>query len=223
MQLLYMARRRPDGWLVEALREMGHAVELGEWGAEAAALATEGGYDLVLADLAQVEPETVAALSEASPMLVVVADAADAAERAAALRAGAEACLVRPLHLIEVQTRLMAMSRHADRARAAEAHRPGVKLDRGTHRLALGGREARLSGDELRLVAYLFRREGQVVDLQTLDRHLAGEESEPRPERVRSLVARLRAKLRRDLGAPLIHSVRGQGYVLRAEAAPDLK
>jgi DNA-binding response OmpR family regulator len=125
--------------------------------------------------------------------------------------------LVRPLHLIEVQTRLMALARHADRLRAPEARRAGLALDRATHRLALGSREAGLSPIEFRLVAYLLRRQGEVVDLPTLDRQLSGEAPEPQPERVRSLVSRLRAKLRRELGAPLIHSVRGHGYVLRLE------
>jgi DNA-binding response OmpR family regulator len=219
MQLLYTSPRRPDGWLIEALRQMGHAVEVGEWAPETAVLAGDGGYDIVLADVARLDAETVAGLS-GTAALVVVADEAGAGERAAALRAGAEACLVRPLHLIEVQTQLMALYRHVDRLRVRESERAGLRFDRATHRLALDGREAGLSPVEFRLVAYLFRREGQVVDLATLDRHLSGEAPELQPERIRSLISRLRAKLRRDLGAPLVHSVRGHGYVLRLDP-PD--
>jgi DNA-binding response OmpR family regulator len=214
MQLLYMSARGADGWLIEALRQMGHAVEIGEWAPEQAQLAAEGGYDLVLADMPGADAEAIAALGGAAP-LVIVADAAEAAERAAALRAGAEDCFVRPLHLIEVQTRLMAIARHGDRLRAAPARRAGLRLDTATHRLALDGREAGLSPVEFRLMTYLFRRQGQVLDLATLDRHLSGEDPEPQPERIRKLISRLRAKVRRELGAELIHSVRGHGYVLR--------
>lgn len=220
MQLLYTSARRADGWLIEALRQMGHAVEIGEWAPEIAALAAEGGYDLVLADMERPDPPTVAGLAGAAP-LVLVADVADAAERSAALRAGAEDCLVRPLHLMEVQMRLLALARHADRLRAAaEAPRQGLSFDRATHRLGLDGREAGLTPVEFRLVAYLWRRAGEVVDLATLDRHLSGEAPEPQPERIRRLISRLRAKLVRELGAPLVHSVRGHGYVLRLES-PD--
>lgn len=214
MQLLYMSARGADGWLIAALRQMGHAVEVGEWAPEQVQLAAEGGYDLVLADMARADAETVADLSGPTP-LVVVADTAEPADRAAALRAGAEDCFVRPLHLIEVQTRLMAIARHGDRLRPAEAREAGLSFDRGARLLALDGRETGLSPVEFRLMTYLFRRQGQVVDLDTLDRHLSGEASEPAPERIRQLVSRLRAKLRRELGAELIHSVRGHGYVLR--------
>jgi DNA-binding response OmpR family regulator len=220
MQLLYMSAHRADGWLIEALREMHHAVEVGEWGPETAALAADGGYDLVLADVARPDAATVAEISGGTP-LVVLADAADPAEHAAALRAGADLCLVRPLHLIEVQERLMALSRLSDRLRDSQAGRAGLVLDRAARRLVLDGRHTQLSATEFRLVAYLLRREGAVVGLETLDRQLWGELSEPRPERIRSLVSRLRSKLRRTLGAPLIHSLRGHGYVLRLEPAAD--
>jgi DNA-binding response OmpR family regulator len=148
---------------------------------------------------------------------VALADAADPAEHAAALRAGADACLVRPLHLIEVNERLMALARLSDRLRASQTEPSGLVLDRAARRLVLGARAAQLSATEFRLVAYLLRREGAVVDLPTLDLQLSGEVTEPQPDRIRSLVSRLRAKLRSSLGAPLIHSVRGHGYVLRLE------
>jgi DNA-binding response OmpR family regulator len=220
MQLLYMSAHHTDGWLIEALREMGHAVEIGEWDPETAALAADAGYDLVLADVERPDAATVAGIS-GGPPLVVLADAAEPAEHAAALRAGADACLVRPLHLIEVRERLTALARLSDRLRASQAGRRGLVLDRAGRRLVFDTREAQLSATEFRLVAYLLRREGAVVNLETLDRQLWGELPEPQPERIRSLVSRLRAKLRRTLGTPLIHSLRGHGYVLRLEPAGD--
>jgi len=216
MQLIYMSARGADHWLVEGLREMGHVVELAAWGREAAALAAEDGYDLVLADMAALEPGPIACLSSEAPLLVL-ADAAEAADRVAALRAGADACLVRPLHLIEVQTLLMALARMSDRLHASPAERAGLRLDRGARRLSVGSHEAQLSAAEFRLITFLLRREGEVIDLARLDRHLLGGEAEPQPQRIRALITRLRAKLRRDLGAPLIHPVRGHGYVLRLE------
>jgi DNA-binding response OmpR family regulator len=224
VQLIYMNAGRADDWLVEGLREMGHAVERGDWAEETAALAAEDGYDLVLADMARPDPVWAARLGRRAP-LVIVSDAAEPAERAAALRAGADVCLVRPLHLIEVQSRLMAFSRLSDRMRLGPARLAGLQLDRGARRLALGGREVALSPAEFRLVAYLLRREGEVVDLARLDRHLLGGEGEPQPQRVRALISRLRTKLARELGAALIYPVRGHGYVLRVEgpgAGPTL-
>ena len=216
MQLIYMSAHAADHWLVEGLRQMGHVVEQADWALETAAMAAEDGYDLVLADMGRLEPAVVARLSNEAP-LAVVADAAEAAERAAALRAGADACLVRPLHLIEVQTQLMALVRLSDRLRPSPLQRAGLHLDRGARRLSIKERETQLSAAEFQLMTFLLRREGEVVGLDRLDRHLLGAEAEPQPQRIRALITRLRAKLRRDLGTSLIHAVRGHGYVLRLD------
>ena len=213
-----MSAHGADQWLVDGLRQMGHVVEMAGWAHETAAMAAEDGYDLVLADMTALDPELIRRLSSEAP-LMVLADAAEAAERAAALRAGADACLVRPLHLIEVQTRLMALARMSDRLHASPLGLAGLRLDRGARRLSVGAREAQLSAAEFRLVTFLLRREGEVVDLGRLDRHLLGGEAEPQPQRIRALVTRLRAKLRRELGADLIHTVRGHGYVFRLDPA----
>lgn len=213
-----MSAHGADRWLVEGLREIGHVVETADWALETAALAAEDGYDLVLADMPRLDPDLIARLAGEAPLAVLVDDAAPT-ERALALRAGADACLVRPLHLIEVQTQLMALVRLSDRLRPSALQGAGLRLDRGARRLSIGGRECQLSAAEFRLMTFLLRREGEVVDLARLDRHLLGAEAEPQPQRIRALVNRLRAKLRRDLGADLIHAVRGHGYVLRSDTA----
>jgi two-component system OmpR family response regulator len=218
MQLIYMSARGADQWLIEGLRQMGHIVEVAGWGQETAALAAEDGYDLVLADMVRPDAELIARLSSEAP-LAVLTDAAEGAERVAALKAGADCCLVRPLHLIEVQTQLMALVRLSDRLRPSPLRSAGLQLDRGARRLSIGAREAQLSAAEFRLVTFLLRREGEVVDLARLDRHLLGGLDEPQPQRIRALIAGLRSKLRRELGAPLVHAVRGHGYVLRLDTA----
>src|ERR1700754_3972661 len=111
MQLLYVTRHTPDRWLLDAVRQMGHVAEAAEWSPETAALAEADGHDLILADMVRPVPADAAELLAGSTPVVVVADAARPEERAAVLRAGADDCLTRPLHLIEVQTRLMALAR----------------------------------------------------------------------------------------------------------------
>lgn len=215
MQLLYVSDHRVDRWLIRALRQMGHVVEAGDWEAETAATAQDDGHDLILVDMARPEPAGAARLLDGALPVLVLADQADAPARAAILRAGADACLVRPLHLIEVESQLMAMVRRADRPRLALAARAGLVFDRAERTLAAGDRRLALSAQEFQLVAYLFRRQGEVVAVDRLDRHLHGEAAEPRPDQVRAMLTRLRRKLRAGLGRPLIENVRGHGYVLR--------
>lgn len=221
MQLLYVSRHATDLWLLEAVRQMGHVAQASDWRPDTAALAEEDGFDLILADLPRPTPSSAADLFEGAVPVVVVADEARADERAAILRAGADDCLTRPLHLIEVQARLMALARASDRTRPSPAGAAGLRLDRSTRSLALGDRHAPLSPLEFRLAAYLLRREGRVMAAAQIDAHLAGGDGEPRPERIRGLVSRLRAKLSRELGAALIHATPGHGYVLRFDGSPD--
>jgi two-component system OmpR family response regulator len=217
VQILYVSDRRADRWLVRALRQMGHVVELGDWAADTAAIAEEAGHDIILADMARPEPGRAAQLIGGDVPTLVVADEADAAERAAILRAGADACLTRPLHLIEVESRLMALARLTDRLRSAPAAQAGLVFDRSERALALGDQRVSLSAQQFRLVAYLFRRQGEVVGIELLDRHLHGDAAEPRPDQVRAMVTRLRRRLRDGLGRALIENVRGHGYVLRLD------
>lgn len=217
MQLVYASQSRPDRWLIRALEQMGHVVEVVARAEDLAAIAEEDGADIAIVDAPRPDPALDAALLAGPTPVIIVADQADAAERAAILRAGADACLVRPLHLIEVESRLMALVRLSDRQRASSAARAGLVFDRTGRRLTLGEGHVDLSAQEFRLVAYLFRREGEVVETALLDRHLHGEAADPRPDLIRALASRLRGKLKRRLGAPLIHSVRGHGYVLRLD------
>lgn len=217
MQLLYVHQGRADRWLLRALQQMGHVVETARPEEGLAAAAEEDGCDLVLLEMARPDPARSGDLLEGGVPVMVLAEAAEAGERAAILRAGADACLVRPLHLIEVESRLMALVRMSDRARSSPATRAGLVFDRHERSLTLGPGRAELSAQEFRLVAYLFRREGQVIAVERLDRHLHGEAAEPRPDLIRAMAQRLRRRLRERLGAELIHHVRGHGYVLRLD------
>jgi len=215
MQLLYVTEHQRDHWLIQALLQMGHAVEVADWGLEAAEVAREDGYDLILADMARPSVEAARPLFTCDVPVVVVADAADPAERAAILRAGADACLTRPLHLLEVEVRLSALLRATDRRRDSVALGAGIHFDRMARAIAVEDRWVELSPTEFRMMTYLYRRAGSVVEPALLDRHLAGYAADPRPDRVRSLVSRLRRKLQAALGESLIHTVPGHGYVLR--------
>jgi two-component system, OmpR family, response regulator len=155
MHLLYAPSRPPDTYLLKALAEAGHVVEvLADWG-EAQSRAAAEAYDAVLLDAAGLDVPRVRRMAGQArgAAVVALADLATPKERAAILRAGADACFVRPLHFIELELRLEALARRPTVALAA-----GAMALSGAERTARVGDEAlALSPQEFRLLDYLAR------------------------------------------------------------------
>ncbi len=142
----------------------------------------------------------------------------DVTDRVAGLSAGADDYVTKPFSLEEVVLRVRAILR---RAAPAPARQPDtvlryadLELDEDAHRVHRGGRRVDLSPTEFRLLGLLLRNAGRVLSKeQILDRvwsHGFGGDARI----VESYVYYLRKKI--DAGRPpLIHTVRGVGYVLR--------
>ncbi|MDT0442039.1 response regulator transcription factor [Streptomyces johnsoniae] len=142
----------------------------------------------------------------------------DVTDRVAGLSAGADDYVTKPFSLEEVVLRVRAILR---RGAPAPAQAPAtvlryadLELDEDAHRVHRGGRRVDLSPTEFRLLGYLLRNAGRVLSKeQILDRVWSyGFGGDARI--VESYVYYLRKKIDADR-PPLIHTVRGVGYVLR--------
>jgi two-component system OmpR family response regulator len=205
-----------DPYLAHALEEAGHVVEtVADLPGLLFAVEQER-WDLVLveANAAAEIPARRVAEAACGAALVAVTDHASAAERAGILRAGVDACFVRPVHFMELLARLDALARLGG-ARAG-GDTAGLMLDPHGRSARLDGRYVTLSAREYALLERLSLRPGAIVDPGEIARRLWDEADEAGPERLRTLVARLRNKLTAALGRPLIETVRGHGYRLVA-------
>jgi DNA-binding response OmpR family regulator len=214
MRLLYVTDRRPDAYLLKALREAGHMVEATEDPGDAVEVATASEYQAIILDWSSEPLAATATLAAATTALIlVIAPAAEEALRAAVLRAGADACFVRPLAFIELDARLDALARLIQRRRTPAG---GVEMLEAERAVRLGERVIALSPREFRIMAYLAQHAGEVVGLDRLLQQAWGEDAEPRLDLVRACVARLRRKLD-SAGGPAValRTVAGHGYVLQ--------
>ncbi|MFT4048020.1 MAG: response regulator transcription factor, partial [Solimonas sp.] len=142
---------------------------------------------------------------------------------AAVLRAGADACLRRPLNLLELEARIQALLR---RAVIGAGHRcpkrpssSELTIGMRAHIASYGDRELTLPPREHALLFLLGRAADKAVSRDALWQHLWCEESEPRPERIELYVSRLRRRLA-TLGAPnALQTLRGFGYRLQGPVA----
>ncbi len=212
MRLLHILRRPGEVYLAQALAEAGHVVETAADIGEALLVAPAGAFDGLLVEAADLDQVPVAGLVEAAEggVLVIIADQADPADRTRALRAGADACFTRPVHFMELQARLEALVRLAPGGAAASP----LRLDSATRVARFADRELALPASEFRLLDYMSRHAGEVISAAQILEQVWGETGDPKPELVRTLVARLRARLVETFDQPFLVTLRGHGYRL---------
>lgn len=137
-------------------------------------------------------------------------------ERVAGLNAGADDYVVKPFAFAELMARVEAVCRRSmDRPRALlTAGR--LRLDLTTRRVLLGEKEVDLTPTEFSILELLMRHAGQVVTRKMLCEHLWDTDWEGTTNVIEVHINRLRGKLERHASDPLIQTVRGRGYAIRA-------
>jgi two-component system OmpR family response regulator len=214
LRLLHVARRPGEAYLAQALAQAGHVVETATDVGEALLAAPAGAYDGLVVETADLDQVPIARLVQAAEggVLVIVADQADPKARTRALRAGADACFTRPVHFMELEARLSALVRLAPGPAAASP----LVLDPATRTARFDDRDVVLPASEYRLLDYMARHTGEVVTAAQILEQVWGETGDPKPELVRTSVARLRARLLDTFGQPFLVTLRGHGYRLDA-------
>jgi len=172
--------------------------------------------DRLLPDMDGVEVlNTLRSQGIQTPVLVLTA-LGSVEDRVYGLRSGADDYLIKPFAFPELTARLDALSRRAAQ-RPSMTHTVGpLTLDITTRRAARGGREIELSPTEFTVLEYLMRFAGQVVTRKMLSEHVWDDDWDGTTNVIDVHINRLRNKIDRGFDVPLIHTVRGHGYVLRA-------
>jgi two-component system response regulator MprA len=147
-----------------------------------------------------------------APALVLL-DEAGPADRVLALEAGADDVLVAPYDAPELLARLRAIIRRTHGPEQEKLRVDNLAIDVRSHSVRRGEKTISLSRTELALLTTLARHEGTVVPHEMLTRQVWG--TSKSMNTVHTFMSYLRAKVDPPGEIPLIHSVRGVGYVLR--------
>ncbi len=150
---------------------------------------------------------------------VIVLSARDAVgDRVTGLEAGADDYLTKPFSFAELVARLNALVRRAQaQPPTTKLAYGGVTLDLTSRRVERDGVPVPLQPKELALLEYFLRNPGRVLSKTMILQHIWEYAFDPQTNVVDVLVSRLRSKLDRDFGKPLIKTLRGVGYVLRQD------
>jgi two-component system, OmpR family, response regulator len=205
------------------LEREGYAVDIALDGIDGKWRATEATYDAIVLDI--LLPglngfRLCADLRDANnwtPILMLTAKTGEYDE-AEALDTGADDFLSKPFSFVVLLARLRALLRRGRPQRPVQLEVGDLRLDPATRTTSRAGQSISLTAREFAVLEYLARRSGAVVSKRELLDHVWDFDFEGDPNIVEVYVARLRRKLDDPAGQPLIHTVRGAGYLLAADA-----
>ena len=201
--------------LVQALGRAGYAVDHAFDGEEGQFLGETEPYDAVVLDIGLPKVDGVSVLEAwrkaGRTMPVLILTARDGwSEKVRGFDAGADDYVTKPFHLEEVLARLRALTRRATGHASAELVCGPVRLDTKAGRVHVDGAPIKLTSHEYRLLAYLMHHTGRVVSRSEIVEHLYDQDFDRDSNTVEVFVGRLRKKL----GAEIIQTVRGLGYLV---------
>lgn len=186
-------------------------------------------FDLMLLDLmlpGRDGFEALAALRSRSlhtPVLII--SARDALEdRIRGLDAGADDYLVKPFAFPELLARIRALIRRGRADQILRLKVADLEMDLVTRKVCRGGQPLDLTAREFELLEYLLRHDGQIVSREMLARDVwhEGQRATPLDNVIDVHIARLRKKVDSGDGPKLIHTLRGVGFLLRADTSGEI-
>jgi DNA-binding response OmpR family regulator len=214
-------------FLLKGLREHQHVVDLAESGPAGLDQAGHADYDAVLLDLMLPGLDgfslcrALRGQNIAAPVLFLSARD-QVRDRVRALDCGADDYLVKPFAFEELLARLRALDRRGRNRQTSRLLSYGpITIDPANYRVAVSGQVLVLTATEYRLLEYLVRRAEAIVTRDQLAEYVWGGDYDPASNVADVYVGYVRRKLLATQAQPLIHTVRGLGYMLRHEGAPS--
>ena len=217
--LLVEDETRVAGFIAKGLREQAYAVDIASDGEQALYHAAVNQYDIVILDvmLPVKDGHTVCRDLRASgfrtPILMLTArDAVD--DRVEGLDSGADDYLAKPFDFKELLARLRALLRRPAGLRPQVLRVADLTLNTASHAVTRAGKSVSLTAKEYALIEFLVLNQGRVVGREQIGQHVWDENFDPFSNVIDVYIKRLRAKLDTGFSRRLIHTRRGEGYIL---------
>jgi two-component system OmpR family response regulator len=210
------------GQLADSLASNGYQVDVAANGGEALSRGIAGEYAVITIDRMLPDIDGIAVMRRlrdggvAAPILIISA-LGEVDDRVRGLRAGGDDYLVKPFSFVELLARVEALGRRSDTVIKETVLRIGdLAMDLVSRTASRGGKDIWLLPREFQLLEYLVRNEGRIVSRAMLLQHVWDLHFDPSTNIIDVYVGRVRRKVDGQQAYPLIHTVRGIGYCLRA-------
>jgi two-component system OmpR family response regulator len=211
-------------YLVKAFREVGHVADVAHDGEEGLGLALEGEHDVLIVDRMLPKRDglsvigTLRAKKVTTPALILSA-LGQVDDRVKGLRAGGDDYLPKPYSFAELLARVEVLARRRGGRSEEMVYRVAdLELDRMSREVRRGKEKILLQPREFRLLEYLMKHTGQVVTRTMLLENVWDYHFDPQTNVIDVHISRLRSKIDKGFSQPLLHTVRGAGYMIRDSA-----
>lgn len=208
------------GYLVRAMKEHGHTTDLAADGEAGLELAQTEPYDVLIVDRMLPKLDGLSVISNLreaeihTPALVLSA-LGQVDDRVKGLRAGGDDYVAKPYAFSELLARVEALGRRNAPEKSETTYQVGnLVLNRLAHSIERDGQPIALQPREFRLLEYLMQNAGQVVTRTMLLEHVWDYHFDPQTNVIDVHISRLRGKIDKNFDPPLLHTVRGAGYMI---------
>lgn len=215
---------RIASFIRKGMSEAGYVIEHAADGEVGLHMALDNSYDAAIVDLMLPGRDGLSIIDEVRRReirlpVIILSARRSVDERIRGLQAGGDDYLVKPFSFAELLARVQALIRRAtDTSQPTGLTVGDLSIDLLTREVKRGDRRINLQPREFALLEYLMRNAGRIVSKTMIMEHVWDYNFDPHTNVVESRVCRLREKVDRDFAAPMIHTVRGMGYVLRNPA-----
>ncbi|KAA8920661.1 MULTISPECIES: heavy metal response regulator transcription factor [Xanthomonas] len=223
--LIVEDERKTADYLQQGLSEQGCTVDVAYDGIDGQHLALHYDFDVIVLDAMLPGLDGFAilrSLRSVKSTPVIMLTARDSVEdRVKGLREGADDYLIKPFSFIELLARLQVLARRG-RAQESTLLRVGeLQIDMISRKAMRGRQRLDLTAKEFALLAVLARHQGEILSKTAIAEMVWDMNFDSNTNVVEVAIKRLRAKIDVPFDAPLLHTVRGMGYVLeeREDAA----
>ncbi len=213
-------------FLARALREAAWAPDVAATGDSALQSLSANDYDLAVLDLGLPDIDGFEvcrrwrAQGGRTPILMLTARG-ELGDRVSGLDAGADDYMSKPFAVEELLARLRALARRPSASLGVTLEFGDLLLDTAARTARRAGRAIRLTAREYALLEYLMRHPRQVRSRGQILEHVWDDNFDPVANAVDVLVGRVRRKIAQPGEPPLLHTVRGMGYLLSDRPPPD--
>jgi len=204
----------------KALNEAGHTADVVHDGEGGFGQAQGGGYDVLVVDRMLPKLDGLSIIKalrsggDQTPVLILSA-LGEVDDRVKGLKAGGDDYLTKPFAFSELLARIEALLRRSQPEEQDTRYVVGdLVLDRLSHKVTRGSEQIVLQPREFRLLEYLMKHQGQVVTRTMLLEGVWDYHFDPQTNVIDVHVSRLRGKVDKNFDKPLLHTIRGRGYMV---------
>ena len=219
--LLVEDDRTIANFVAKGLQEAGYSVDHAPDGVEGLGLALNEYYDLAIIDLMLPKMDGLSVIEnmrrkKVNIPVIILSAKRTLDDRITGLQLGGDDYITKPFSFSELLARVHALLRRANQvveSTSLQSH--GVVIDLLSRTVTRDGQKIDLQPKEFALLEYLMRHEGHIVSKTMITERVWNYNFDPQTNVVEARISKLREKIDKGFSSPLIHTMRGLGYVFK--------